>query len=71
MIEAGAPSTSELQACCPKRCARHTEGSYGLIVRDPTQRAEDAKRRAAPQDDGASAAKGIIKAGARKPRPGN
>ena len=45
MIEAGAPSTEGLLACCPRCCARPTEGSHGRITDDPAQRFKDAKRR--------------------------
>jgi hypothetical protein len=49
MIEAGGPSTSELQACFPKSCARPTGGSHGLTARGPAQRGEGAKAKAAPR----------------------
>jgi hypothetical protein len=72
MIEAGGPSTSEFQ-----ECHRGVPAPPGIVmVAPPTaprnaERAQcEAKAKAALQRDGKErAAKGIIKAGARKPRP--
>jgi hypothetical protein len=67
MIEAGAPSTGGLRGMFV-RCARPTGGSHGLTTDAPAQRSKGTKLRAAP-DRSKGAAKGSIKAGARKPRP--
>jgi hypothetical protein len=66
MIEAGAPNTEEVGAVS---CARPTGGGHDHTTRGPAQRGEGAKLTAAPKRMGKSAAKRIIKAGARKPRP--
>jgi hypothetical protein len=44
-------------------CARPTRGSHTRTTRGPAQRREGANGKAALQDDGASAARGIIKVG--------
>jgi hypothetical protein len=44
MIDAGAPSTSEVRECYPW-CARPTGDSHGRTTRGPAQRFKDAKRR--------------------------
>jgi hypothetical protein len=68
MIEADAPSTEEVVCTLAER-ARPTGGSHGLTTDAPAQRIKGAKLKAAP-DRSKGAARGIIKAGARKPRPG-
>ena len=71
MIEAGTPSTCrELDQCFPKRCARPTGVVMVRTTRGPAQRGGGAELRAARKEVEKRVAKGSIKAGARKPRPG-
>jgi hypothetical protein len=64
MIEADAPSTEEVVSVS---CARPTGGSHGLTTHDPAQRFKDALRRPRCRMGPASAARGIIEAGAFGP----
>jgi hypothetical protein len=61
MIEAGGASKGHLR--CSRMRARPTEGGHVLTTHDPAQRFKGAKRKAALQDDGESAARGSIKGG--------
>ena len=70
MIEAGVPSTGELQESMARVCARPTGGNHGLTTDDPAQRFKGAMRRPrATGHRGSSAAKESIKAGAVEPQP--